>query len=294
MSKLIDLGDGVVLEVSGCSCQIHCGDERLLTFTATPERLRMAATRLMRLCGGADTHTEETLSCGHFLDAPVPQHALDAACGHYREWAEGRTLREAWGMCPHSDWLLWLVEKLDTGTVEALEAECPRLDRCARAYPDYALESAARLLTPERLDQCAGERPDYALEYAAGLLTPERLDWCAVECPSYALEYAAGLLTPERLDWLAGACPGHALKYAAHLLTPECLDRCAVKRPDYALKHAAHRLTAKRLDWCAVACPGFALRYAARLLTPERLKGLAAPRTNSRTSAWIGPGKRCE
>ena len=180
------------------------------------------------------------------LDAPVPQPILDAACSDGREWAEGRTLREVWRECPHPDWLLWLAGRLDSGTVEALETECPRLDRCAK------------------------ECPDYALEYAAGLLTPERLDRCAVEWPDYALEYAAHLLTPERLDW------------------------CAVKRPDYALEYAADLLTAKRMAWCAVKRPGFALRYAADLLTPERLKGLAAPRTNSRTSAWIGPGKRCE
>jgi len=110
------------------------------------------------------------------LDAPVPQHVLDAACSDGREWAEGRTLREVWRECPRPDWLLWLAGRLDTGTVEALETECPRLDRCAKECPDYALEYAAGLLTPERLDRCVVEWPDYALEYAAGLLTPERLD----------------------------------------------------------------------------------------------------------------------
>jgi hypothetical protein len=67
----------------------------------------------------------------------------------------------------------------------------------ALKQPEFALEFAAEVLTPETLEHCARRDPWAALRFAAERLTPETLDWCALKEPECALECAKGLLSPE-------------------------------------------------------------------------------------------------
>ena len=50
------------------------------------------------------------------------------ACHEAREWAAGKTLKQAWNECHRGDWLLWLAGRLDIDRKVLVRAACA----CAR------------------------------------------------------------------------------------------------------------------------------------------------------------------
>jgi len=50
------------------------------------------------------------------------------ACHEAREWAAGKTLKQAWNECHRGDWLLWLAGMLDIDRKVLVQATCA----CAR------------------------------------------------------------------------------------------------------------------------------------------------------------------
>jgi hypothetical protein len=51
------------------------------------------------------------------------------ACHEAREWAKGKSLREAWETCERADWMLWYAARVcDRKTVVLAACACARRD----------------------------------------------------------------------------------------------------------------------------------------------------------------------
>ena len=101
------------------------------------------------------------------------------ACPEAREWAKGKTLREAWASCQRADWMLWLVGRMEgkkgwPGRPQLVVAACACARRALRCVPDgeerprLAIEAAeawAREPTEER--RAAADSAAYSAASAA-------------------------------------------------------------------------------------------------------------------------------
>ncbi|MEN6546032.1 MAG: hypothetical protein ABFE07_08335 [Armatimonadia bacterium] len=107
-----------------------------------------------------------------------------------REWANGRTLKEAWATCPRADWMLWILEKLGYAD-----------DRTLRLFACWFVRQVWHLLTDPRSRAAV----EVAERYARGEATAEALAaasedaraaaraaaWAAADAASNAAAWAA-------------------------------------------------------------------------------------------------------
>ena len=121
------------------------------------------------------------------------------ACNEAVQWAEGKTLEEAWNTCDRADWMLWLVAKIDVTYSPRLRlAACA----CARTALKYVPEGEDRL----RLTIECAER------FARGEATQEELSVARTAAGASRTAWAAGVAAwaAEGASWAAGVAAGAA------------------------------------------------------------------------------------
>jgi hypothetical protein len=113
------------------------------------------------------------------------------ACEDAREWATGKTAKEAWDECPRGDWLLWWARKENVDKRVLTLAK----GRCA--------ETVIHLMK----DQRSKDAVKAAIDYGHGLITDEQL------MAAYAAAYAAAAYAADA--YAAAAAAAYAADAAA-------------------------------------------------------------------------------
>jgi hypothetical protein len=166
------------------------------------------------------------------------------ACVEAREWAKGKTAREAWEQCDRADWLLWWV------AAENGEAARPKLVRCAcqcarlvlhlvpsgEQRPLLAIEAAERWAdnpTADSLDKARQARRGaaaaayaayaaayaaYAAAYAADAAAADAAAAYAATAAAYAADAAAAYAAD------AAAAAAYAAAAASKQIKTQCLE----------------------------------------------------------------------
>ena len=142
------------------------------------------------------------------------------ACGESRDWAESlptdTTIEQAWQMCEHGDWMLWIAAKLDVDQRLIVLSACGCARLALRHVADGETRPLAAIETAEAW--CRGAATIEQVRAAAYAVRAAESAY-----PARAAAYAAR--AADAATYTAGAA-AYAVR-AADAAYPETLARCA-------------------------------------------------------------------
>jgi len=134
------------------------------------------------------------------------------ACTEAIEWVNGRSLRKCWQVADRSDWMLWLLNKLNICETELHELACDFAERTLKYVPNN--EERPRIAIETKRRWLRGDASDEELT-AAGTAAraAARASWAASWAAARAAESAAGTAAGTAAgaaSWAAGTAAGAA------------------------------------------------------------------------------------